>query len=195
MPEDEVQEEGGIKGALTRQIGPLQTWQWALVIVGGYFLYRVLTGKGLSSGGSSDTGKAVGFTSAGDDTTSEPVDLSGVTELLTSQQETINHLVSIADLQKRLDAALNSKIVLTNYINHLDDMLAYYKSSLAKCTTASCKTYYKGKISAYTTQKSQKVGDLNKLNTLISGLQTQITTSTSTTIAAPSTTTPVAASA
>lgn len=40
--------------AITRQIGPLPAWQWALVLAGGYIGYRFLKGGGVGSG-SSDT--------------------------------------------------------------------------------------------------------------------------------------------
>lgn len=40
-----------ISEALTRPLGPLAAWQWALVAAGGYVGYRFLTGRGISSGG------------------------------------------------------------------------------------------------------------------------------------------------
>lgn len=46
-----------ITEALTRPLGPLAAWQWALVVAGGYIGYRYMTGKGLgsSSGGATTT--------------------------------------------------------------------------------------------------------------------------------------------
>src|ERR1035437_8618732 len=51
-----------IKETITRPIGPLPAFAWVLVIVGGYFGYKFLSGRGSSS--TSTTGTVVG-TSAG----------------------------------------------------------------------------------------------------------------------------------
>lgn len=39
-----------ITEALTRPLGPLAAWQWALVLAGGYVGYRYLTGQGIGGG-------------------------------------------------------------------------------------------------------------------------------------------------
>lgn len=44
-------EEGGVSGALQRQIGPLKTWQWGIAIGGAFLLWRFA--RGGSSGSSS----------------------------------------------------------------------------------------------------------------------------------------------
>lgn len=47
--------------ALQRPVGPLPAWGWGAVIVGGYIGYRILSGKGLSGGGSSsDSSQSTG---------------------------------------------------------------------------------------------------------------------------------------
>src|ERR1035437_1576593 len=51
-----------IKETITRPIGPLPAFAWVLVIVGGYFGYKFLSGRGSST--SSTTATTVG-TSAG----------------------------------------------------------------------------------------------------------------------------------
>lgn len=40
-----------ITEALTRPLGPLAAWQWALVLAGGYIGYRYITGQGIGGGG------------------------------------------------------------------------------------------------------------------------------------------------
>lgn len=53
-----------ISEALQRQLGPLQAWQWGIVLGGGYLGYRLLTGKSVfPSTGSS--GSTLGVTSGG----------------------------------------------------------------------------------------------------------------------------------
>lgn len=51
--------------ALTRQIGPLAAWQWALVLAGGYIGYRFLKTGSLSSGGSGSNGTATDLSQTG----------------------------------------------------------------------------------------------------------------------------------
>lgn len=63
-PDD--QEQGGIQGALSRQIGPLKAWQWGLVIGGAGLLYFYLRGGSGGGGGGSTTTTQVPFTSTGD---------------------------------------------------------------------------------------------------------------------------------
>lgn len=45
-----------IKETLTRPVGPLPAWGWVAVVVGGYFVYKFISGRG----GSSDTATVVG---------------------------------------------------------------------------------------------------------------------------------------
>ena len=62
--------EGGVKGALTRKLGPLAAWQWGVAVGGGLLIYFYLRGGGPGSGGSSGTTGAnamVPFTSNGSD--------------------------------------------------------------------------------------------------------------------------------
>jgi hypothetical protein len=51
-------EQGG-ENVLTRQLGPLKTWQWGLAIGGAFMLYRFLTTGSLFGGGSSSTSALV----------------------------------------------------------------------------------------------------------------------------------------
>lgn len=54
------QDQGGLSGALSRQIGPLKAWQWGVAVGGAILLYKYVTG-GFSGGGTS-TGVNVPFT-------------------------------------------------------------------------------------------------------------------------------------
>ncbi len=45
-------EEGGIKGALNKQLGPLKAWQWGLAVGGAVLVFKWF-GRGATSGGSS----------------------------------------------------------------------------------------------------------------------------------------------
>lgn len=56
MTQAQYAQEQPSENPLTRQIGPLKTWQWALVVVGAYFVYKyVLGGGGSSSSNASGT--------------------------------------------------------------------------------------------------------------------------------------------
>lgn len=71
VPEQEP-EQGGIQGALSRQIGPLKAWQWGVIIGGAGLLYVIISNR---SGGSQNSNLAdatVPFTSVGDSAGSLP---------------------------------------------------------------------------------------------------------------------------
>lgn len=42
----EAPPSGGVKGSLTRKVGPLPAWAWAAVLLVGYFLYTRMKGSG-----------------------------------------------------------------------------------------------------------------------------------------------------
>jgi hypothetical protein len=52
-----------IKAAITKPIGPLPAFAWVLVIVGGYFGYKFISGRSGSSSSSSSTATPVGTSS------------------------------------------------------------------------------------------------------------------------------------
>lgn len=200
MAEEYVEEESS--SPLTRQIGPLQVWQWGLVVVGAYFLFRIIRGSGGSSSGSP---VAVG-TSAG--ATDEPFsgdaaslilsiqnDLANVTKLdalqdqiIASQNTTITNLNKLADLQNELNKALNTRISLQATIASLNTKINSLRDKRRGCTTASCRSTYDKQIADATSQLNAAKASLTSTNTLVGNLQTQINTLTSITVAPPNTT-------
>jgi hypothetical protein len=68
----EPEEQGGVKGALSRQIGPLKAWQWGIVAGVAGLIYLYVKG-GSSGGGGSTTTATVPFTSNGSDGVSNVV--------------------------------------------------------------------------------------------------------------------------
>ncbi len=191
MPEDEVavEEEGGIKGALTRQLGPLQTWQWALVIVGGFILFRALSNRG--GGSSSASGGSVSTTdSTGGGNEQDPFSgtqfqdvlsqLKTQSDQLASNATQISGLSTLAGLQQKLDVLLNTRSSILYYLNKDLTNINTYKDSLAKCTTTACRTKYKGLIAAaqkdYTSRSTQLTTVNNQINPLEAQIKQQTTT-------------------
>lgn len=58
--------EGQGESVLTKQLGPLKTWQWGVAVGAVFLLYRWFTTGSLFGSGSSTTSTTVPFTSTGD---------------------------------------------------------------------------------------------------------------------------------
>lgn len=82
MTQAQYAQEQPSENPLTRQIGPLKTWQWALVVVGAYFVYKFVLGGGGSSSSGSTSGTA--FVPASDgssNSTTDPTSTSTVSKV------------------------------------------------------------------------------------------------------------------
>jgi len=195
-----VEEEGGIKGAITRQIGPLPAWAWVGVIVGGYFLYRILrgggsgnttvttSGSGGSTGGGSTGGDPLGGADAGnlisglqssvDDLQGQVGDLTGQVGDLSGQVNTdqgiIHGLTNLAGLQTSLEDKLRQKIDLNRLFSSQYNQLKTAQAALAKCTTQSCRTKYTGLANTYRTQAQGTQAQISSLDKDINSLEQQI---------------------
>ena len=76
-----------IKGAITRPVGPLPAYAWVLVVVGGYFAYKFISGRSGSS--TSSTGTVEAGTSAGSgDALSTSVALADLTQAIKDLKNT-----------------------------------------------------------------------------------------------------------
>lgn len=81
-----------IKEAATRKLGPLPTWGWGIAIVGAVVVYKLIGGRGASSGGGGLAGVDAGIPATGDDggILDGPNSLwSQIQEQITGQGETI----------------------------------------------------------------------------------------------------------
>lgn len=102
----EQQEQGGVSGAFSRQLGPLKVWQWGLVVAGAALLYFVVVKRG-SSGSSSDTTTA--FAPASTDANGNPVlgDLSNIPIPNVTVQVTQNITKKLLYYKEHLKARTN----------------------------------------------------------------------------------------
>lgn len=189
------QEEGGIKGLLTRQLGPLPVWSWAVVIIGGVLLYKMLRG-GVST--SSSGGVVAPTDNTGGGLDQDPFSgtlISGLleqvrqTELVNQmQQARFANAAQIDTAQSSLLNLLNSKTTLVATIDNYREKVDDYQAAYAKCTTTACRTKYRDLISKYKSALTSKTTQLQNINTKIAATQSQLVTLGNVTFPAPSTT-------
>lgn len=206
MEEAPPPEEGG--NILTRPIGPLPLWAWAAVIVGGYFLYRLLTG-----GGSSSTGTSVGFTSGGttgtggtDTGNTGSFDPSGlqseIDALVKSQGDMTSQLadaLTTIQAQAALIAQQSGNIgllqtgeqlqeQLTQATGALDTLLGQQAAEAARintlknvqnrCTTTACHDSYQNTINILLTQYNALAPSIATARANVTSLESQIAQNT-----------------
>lgn len=196
---EEQPEEGGIKGALTKQLGPLPVWSWAIIIVGGVLLYRILRGSGASSNGGT-----VGSTdNTGGGLNQDPFSGTLMADLLAQVNKQgellgVEHSIDALQLnlntiQGQLDSAINQRTTLVGLIDKDKLGINAAKDALAQCKTTKCRTNAKAKIAKLQADLDVRNKQMAALNNAIQTLQQQYSTTqtniTSLTLAPPATTT------
>jgi hypothetical protein len=89
----------GIKEKISQPIGPLPAYAWVIVIVGGYFGYRFLSGR---SGGSSGSATVVGGTALPATDSSAATDLTGIQQQINQLVDRVNQLPPLQALPPNL---------------------------------------------------------------------------------------------